>query len=153
MLPLNPTFPLVVEVMGRYSNHCDQGERIQALLKMTPSGPSSPNLRTMKRVCRRLEPEGVARLVEGYAAGVPVDQLAASFGVNRVTVMKHTQDHYLPHRTPRLDPDQVEDVIRLYSEGLSTATIGKQFRVDDGTIALALRKAGVALRPRRGWNY
>jgi hypothetical protein len=36
----------LVEVAGRYSNLCDQGERIQDLLEMVPAGPKRAKVRT-----------------------------------------------------------------------------------------------------------
>jgi len=43
-----------VEVLGRYSNHSEQGERIHAVLELVPAGPSDPIPRTTRRVCRQL---------------------------------------------------------------------------------------------------
>jgi hypothetical protein len=46
----------VVEVLGRYSNLRDQGERIRALLDIAPEGPATPLVRTAKQIQRRLKP-------------------------------------------------------------------------------------------------
>jgi DNA-directed RNA polymerase specialized sigma24 family protein len=141
-----------VEVMGRYLNHSDQGECLRNLLEMVPSGSKTAKTRTPRRVCRRLEPAKVAELIQGYGDGVPVEVLADQFGVNQSTVQKHARRHELPRRSPRLGPNQTEDAVRLYLSGQSLAKLSDHFGVATDTVALALRRAGVTLRPRRGWS-
>jgi hypothetical protein len=67
-------------------------------------------------------------------------------------VQKHVREHGLPRRSPRLGPRQVEQAAQLYQTGQSLAKLSKHFGVATDTVALALRKAGVTLRLRRGWN-
>jgi hypothetical protein len=55
-----------VKVAGRYSNLCDQGERIQDLLENVPEGVADVNPRTPKQVQRRLKPGEVGELASGY---------------------------------------------------------------------------------------
>jgi DNA-directed RNA polymerase specialized sigma24 family protein len=140
-----------VEVVRRYLNRSDQGECLRALLEIVPSGPETPEIRTTKRVCRRLDPAKVKELVQGYADGVPVDALAERFNVDQSTVQKHARRHGLSRRSPRLGPNQTEEAIRLYLSGQSLAKLSQYFGVATDTVALALRRSGVTLRPRRGW--
>ena len=45
-----------------------------------------------------------------------------------------------------------DDVItELYSQGSSVRTIGAQYGVDPSTVAKRMKRAGVKLRPRRGF--
>ena len=141
-----------VEVMGRYLNHSDQGECIRNLLTMVPSGPKTAKTRTQRRVCRRLEPSKVEELIQGYSQGIPVDELAGRFLVDQSTVQKHARRHGLPRRSPRLGPNQTAEAVGLYLAGQSLAKLSKHFGVATDTVALALRRAGVTLRPRRGWK-
>jgi len=141
-----------VEVMGRYLNHSDQGECLRNLLEMVPYGSKTAKTRTPRRVCRRLEPSKVAELIQGYADGVPVNVLAEKFSVDQSTVQKHARRHDLPRRSPRLGPNQIKEAIMLYTEGQSLLKLAAHFGVATDTVALALRRAGVTLRPRRGWN-
>jgi DNA-directed RNA polymerase specialized sigma24 family protein len=131
--------------MGRYLNHSDQGECLRNLLEMVPSGSKTAKTRTPRRVCRRLDPSKVEELIQGYSDGIPVDELAGRFQVDQSTV------HGLPRRAPRLGPNQTEEAARLYLAGQSLAKLGNHFGVATDTVALALRRAGVTLRPRRGW--
>jgi hypothetical protein len=59
----------MVEVMGRYLNPSDQGERLREVLAIVPSGPKVTVPRTPKRVFRRLEPAQVDHVVEAYMRG------------------------------------------------------------------------------------
>jgi DNA-directed RNA polymerase specialized sigma24 family protein len=83
---------------------------------------------------------------------VPVDVLADQFGVDQSTVQKHARRHDLPRRSPRLGPNQIKEAVTLYTEGQSLLTLARHFGVATDTVALALRRAGVTLRPRRGWT-
>ncbi len=141
---------LLVEVMGRYLNRSDQGERIRQVLQIVPSGPSQAVPRTPKRVARRLEASKAAELVQGYLDGVPVDELAERFQVNPSTVQKHVRQKGLPRRSPRLGQAHIEKAIQLYIAGGSLANLGKHFGIGEDTVAPALRRAGLALRPRAG---
>jgi DNA-directed RNA polymerase specialized sigma24 family protein len=82
---------------------------------------------------------------------VPVDVLAERFSVDQSTVHKHARRHDLPRRSPRLGPNQTEEAVRLYLSGQALAKLSNHFGVATDTVALALRRAGVTLRPRRGW--
>lgn len=139
-------------MLGRYLNHSEQGERLKEILEIAPSGVPAPILRTRKRVCKRLDAARVAELVEDYAEGLPIDKLVAKFQIDQSTVQKHVREHGLPRRSPRLGQRQVEEAAQLYQAGQSLAKLSKHFGVATDTVALALRRAGVTLRPRRGWN-
>ena len=159
--PLNSDFPtsqlalLVgrsVEVMGRYLNPSDQGERLHDLLQIVPSRPKTVNGRTPKAIHRRLRPAQVEELVIGYKAGSTVYQLAEQFRVNWETVSKLLERSGVPRRQRPLSPAQVERATELYATGLSLVSVGKQFGCDRSTVHLALRKAGVPMRNTQGRN-
>ncbi len=91
-----------MEVMGRYLNHSDQGKCLRNLLEMVPTGSKTAKTRTPRRVCRRLGPAKVDELIQGYAEGVPMDELAARFQIDQSTVQRHARRHDLARRSPRL---------------------------------------------------
>ena len=140
-----------VEVLGRYSNLRDQGERIQNLLGMVPGGSSETGFRTARQVQRRLNIDEVDDLVRRYRAGAKVSELATQFGVHRDTVSETLNRRGVARRHGGLASELLSEVIALYRSGSSLASIGAEMSVDPGTVALALRKAGIPLRPRRGW--
>ena len=87
-----------MEVIGQYSKLSHQGERIQALLQMTPEGPAGPIVRTPKQVQRRLSPDQVFDLTAAYQHGATVNELARKLEISRTTVMKVRQREGLPSR-------------------------------------------------------
>lgn len=48
--------------------------------------------------------------------------------------------------------EDVDKAARRYRAGESLATVGIAFNVDAATVRRALHRAGVTIRPRRGWN-
>jgi transposase-like protein len=140
-----------VEVLGRYSNLCDQGERVQTLLQIVPDGASEGNLRTPRQVQRRLPPTETAELIAEYQSGDSVKELALRHNVHRETVSKILSRHGIARRLKGIPPELIGVVVADYKSGLSLATIGNKLSVEPATVAVALRKAGIELRPRPGW--
>jgi DNA-binding CsgD family transcriptional regulator len=100
-------------------------------------------------VQRRLGPEEVAELVFAYRQGVPVEELAASFRINRTTVLGHVRRHGVPKRDRRALPqDDVDKAAKLYAEGRSAEWVAGELHVAASTVRRALKVAGVPLRPR-----
>jgi hypothetical protein len=139
-----------VEVLGRYSNPCHQGERIQNLLEMVPAGPKQAKVRTLRQVQHRLRSDEVEELLTRYRTGGKLGELATVFGVHRDTVSEILDRQGVPRRQRGIPLELVEEAIAAYRSGSSLATIGAEMSVDPGTVALTLRKAGVPLRRRRG---
>ena len=48
---------------------------------------------------------------------------------------------------------QVAEAAARYRDGQSLATVADKFKVDTRTLSREFRKAGVPIRPRRGWTY
>ena len=51
----------------------------------------------------------------------------------------------------RLTDDDVRKAAALYEAGNSLVTVGEHFDVNARTVRSAFDRAGVAVRPRRGW--
>ncbi len=143
----------LVEVMGWYSNHADQGERLFHLLQIVPERAETPKLRTTKQVHRRLRPELVDDLVAAYDEGFTVRQLADRFGMSRETVSKILKRRGVTTRYRSLTADQTETALELYQSGLSLAKVGEEMAISRTALQNALIRTGVQLRPRRGWQY
>jgi DNA-directed RNA polymerase specialized sigma24 family protein len=100
-------------------------------------------------VQQRLNADEQAELLERYLGGERAYQLAQAFGVHRTTVAKLLGDNDV--RRPRsLTKDETTDSIKLYQQGWSCHRIAEQLGRNDGTIWLALKNAGVKLRPPWG---
>jgi len=142
-----------VEVLGRYSNHTDQGTRVQCLLQMAPNTPEAPKTRTARQVQHRLAPAETDSLVSDYLAGHSVYDLAVQYQVHRSTVSRILERNGVARRYRLLEGDKLQAAILSYQNGSSLASIGSELGVSLGTVWGGLRKAGIKLRPRRGWRY
>jgi hypothetical protein len=140
----------LVEVMGRYSNHADPGERLRVLVEMVPSGPLEVELRKAKQVQRRLRTAEVEELVANYQAGGKVNDLAAHYQVNRNTIMGHVNRAGVRRHNPALLPEEITEATQLYRSGRSLAAVGGHFGVNASTVRTALLRVGVAMRGCQG---
>jgi len=139
-----------VDLLGRYSNHCDQGERLRILVEMVPSGPSEVNLRTPKQVQRRLKTAETVELLADYQIGIKVKDLAARYGINRNTVIGHINRAGVRRHYPALVSEEIMEAAQLYRSGCSLAAVGGHFGVNASTVRTALLRAGVAMRDCQG---
>jgi len=142
--------PTAREVIGRYSNHCEQGERLRDLVEMVPNGPSRGNVQTKKQIHRRLRPPEIDQLVAGYEAGATVYQLANDFRIHRATVSLLLERKRVPRRNRPLSPARIEQARVLYATGQSLAKVGSQLGCDANTVRLALVRVGVRMRDCHG---
>lgn len=140
-----------MEVLGRYSNHVDQGERLQGLLGTVPEGSDGPRTRTRKRVFRRLTPDQIDQLIASYKTGIPAAQIAANLGVDQSTVHKYVGRRGLHDRGRRFGDLDIAVIVQLYEGGKSTVAIGEQFDAWPATVAYQLKKVGLRSRKRRGY--
>jgi methylphosphotriester-DNA--protein-cysteine methyltransferase len=115
----------------------------QPLSALEPSPP-----RLAKQQQKRLAGEELTAFCEAYRAQLPIEELAAQFGISRSTVRDLVIRHGLPRRHPILSPDQVAEAARLYQSGQSLASIATVLPASDDAIGDALVRAGFTLRPR-----
>jgi len=102
------------------------------------------------RRSRPLKPAEVDALVAGYEAGETTKELAAEYGIHRVTVSSHLRRAGIPLRRSGLNAAQIAEAADLYRAGYSSERIAERFGVNADTVIRALRRAGVAIRRRRG---
>lgn len=89
-------------------------------------------------------------LVDAYRAGATVYELAARFGIHRVTVSAHLHRQGVTVRRQGLDDEGVAHAIRLYEDGWSLTRIGGRLDVDPTTVWTALKAQGVTMRDTHG---
>lgn len=130
----------MVEVLGRYSNHADQGKRIEELLQIVPAGIKVVKTRT-RQLQQRLSPAEAEKLVADYESGVGIKKLAVRYHIHRHTVGM-ILDRYGIIRRPRgIPPERLGEVIASYQAGSSLAAIAAELSVAPGTVRLALQRA------------
>jgi lambda repressor-like predicted transcriptional regulator len=136
--------------MGRYSNLCDQGERLQDLLKMIPEGPRMP-LPEPRQVQRRLGQQEADQLIATYLTGATLAELAEEYGIHRTTATEILERAGVPRRPQPLSPTQIETATFLYESGLSLVKVSTRLGCNAETLRTALIRSGVKIRKRRGW--
>jgi Transposase len=115
---------------------------------------ATPTAATTHRTQRRLRSVEVGALVDHYQAGATITQLVELFRISRTTVMAHLDRRGVQRRAvaKQWDHKKLASAARSYAAGSSLATIAAQFGLDPSTVANRFRRAGVPIRPRRGWD-
>ena len=116
-------------------------------------GPREEEGRLSNPPQRRLSATDIDDLVAAYRAGATISQLAVKFSIHRTTVAGHLDRHGVPHHNEQRawDDELLTQAAELYASGLSLAGVADQFGIDAQTVANRFQRAGVAVRPRRGW--
>lgn len=167
------SFPQRVDLKGRLSNPLDLAETpaAQGSEKIVGSsegaetarfrrsddhaeGPREEKGRLSNPAQRRLSPTDIDDLISTYQAGATISQLAVDLGIHRTTVAAHLDRLGVPRHGEQSawDDDSLKEAAELYAAGLSLADVGDQFGIDAQTVANRFRRAGVAVRARRGWT-
>ena len=115
-----------MELIGRYSNPFEQGERLRDLVEMVPKGSPEVSAGPRKQVHRRLRPAEIEELVTGYQAGATACQLADRFRIHRTTVLSLLERQSVTRRNRRLSSTEINQARELYAAGQSLAKVGKQ---------------------------
>lgn len=99
-----------------------------------------------RRPARQIRAAEIDFLVDRYRAVRNIRQVAREFGISRTTAAQHLTDRGVDtsHGMSGADKDEV---VRLYSQGLSSARIGQQLGFDNHTILNAVRSADLSVRP------
>lgn len=109
--------------------------------------PVEASTRQGSRQLRKLTPHEVESLITEYQDGATARDLAAKYGIHRITVTRHIQRS--GHRTRSVrsfEADQLQQLIADYRAGNSTNALGRKYGVAGSTVARNLRRAGVKFR-------
>jgi len=102
---------------------------------------------------QRLSPTDTDALIAAYQSGVTINELADQYGVHRSTVAATLDRHQVERRgaqTPWTS-GTLADAADFYASGLSLAAVAARYGIDPQTVASRFRRAGIPVRPRRGW--
>jgi len=75
---------------------------------------------------------------------VGAKELAAEFGINRITVKAHLHRAEAPLRRLGLDAEQTAEAAALYKAGWSSGRLARRYDASADTVLKALRQCGVA---------
>lgn len=134
----NPTSPLLSRAIRAYR----QLDLAQA--------PQTPAPRRQVKRAVRLSAVQVGRLIEHYQCGATVYELAAEFGIQRATVACRLKDAGVILRRQGPVATDIDEMIRLYTSGLSLAAVGQRLGFDAETIRTHIKARGVQTRDPHG---
>ncbi|MGC4152315.1 MAG: helix-turn-helix domain-containing protein [Propionicimonas sp.] len=96
----------------------------------------------------RLNASNRAALLDSYAAGVPVRELADRFGVHRATVSELVRRAGIPIRQPGLPEGIRREAARLYKEGLTLPQVAARLSISKDGARAGILACGGTIRPR-----
>ncbi|WP_260074346.1 helix-turn-helix domain-containing protein [Nesterenkonia massiliensis] len=85
-------------------------------------------------------------LAAGYAAGVPLEELAKRFGVHRATVNRIATQAGLQARRVTLSDHRQLEAARLYAEGMTLREVAKRLNTGKDAVRAAAVANGVTIR-------
>ena len=105
-------------------------------------------------VQRRLSVADIGDLCRLYREGASIDALARQYKVNRTTVITHLDRLGIERRrvARKMTDDSVATAATRYGQGASLTIVAQEFGVHARTLAREFHRAGVAIRPRLGWQ-
>ncbi len=97
---------------------------------------------------RRLTRSEVDNLVDLYATGINVRQLAAAFGINRDTALRHLQRRDVPSRASirKLTDELLASATWRYLAGEPMTKLCDDLGINPTTLRQELTKTGIQLR-------
>ena len=90
------------------------------------------------------------KLIDAYASGVPVKQIAERFGVHRTTITQIATNAGVKMRSQTLSLSAREEACELYDGGRSLAQVAEQLGVSPSAVRSAVLSCGGTLRPPGG---
>lgn len=105
-----------------------------------------------RRTCPRVSDAKAQRIVESYRAGRTIYELADEYGVHRATVSEVLKREGVSMRRQSPTEEQVDEMVRLYGEGLSLQRVGDRLGFNPSTVRNKIRDKGIPTRDSHGRN-
>jgi hypothetical protein len=118
----------------------------------SPRPPLSAQDHRKPRSKRFLTTQDIADIKHRYEAAQTTQQIATHYGIFQNPCCHRPPRKGVTIRRQGLTDEQLTEAAKLYAEGDSLLSVGAHFGVSQTTIATALRRQGVQLRPRPGWG-
>lgn len=144
-----------VGVLGAYSNQnlLATARQVHSLLEKAHAerAPRAPRATRRQSTPKKPSPEVHTAIAEDYRAGMQMKELAAKYGLHRVTVRACLDRAGVEVRRKGLTREQIDEAQRLYEESQrSLAVIANELGTTARTIHSRLRERGVAMRDTHG---
>jgi hypothetical protein len=146
-----------VDLIRGYSNKAylrNQYTDLRKCLQKKPSRPPlSPKRGRTRALKRQIGREEIERIVTKYQSGASTNQLMTEHHLAKRTISALLKANGVRLRRQGLTADQAREAVTLYESGRSLAWIANHFDgLSPSTVARALRRQGIQLRPRPGWR-
>jgi hypothetical protein len=92
-------------------------------------------------------------VVRAYGSGTSIYELSRQFQVHRHSISIILERQGVPRRYRMVEGERLQWAIREYQAGRPIIAIANDLGVAGDTVRESLERAGVKLRPRRGWKY
>jgi hypothetical protein len=144
-----------VDLIGAYSNKAhlrDQYAELREQLQAMPIRPSEPGpIGRTRRLKRRLDRAEIGQIIAKYQSGISTNQLMMEHHLAKRTISALLRSNGVTLRREGLSTEQADKAANFYAAGRSLAWIADHFGgISPTTVARALRRQGVPLRPRPG---
>lgn len=141
----------LVELLRRYSNRPD----LDYLLKRAERGRHRAEAGEASRpqrhkISKRLSAEAIAQLIADYEAGAESTELTKRYGLGKGTVLSLLRGSGTTIRHQGLTDAETTRAVALYASGLSVVAVADRVGRPMSTVYLALKRAGVRMRPSKG---
>lgn len=138
------------DVVGLFSSHANELRNVRGHLTEKALRLSEPHSvrHPRKKAQVRLSEARAQQVVSEYRRGKTVYQLSNAFGCHRTTISEILKRHNVILRGTSPTPEQADEMVRLYEDGMSLAKVGKQLGFNASTVLAQLRIQRVPTRTR-----
>ena len=113
---------------------------------------TEPTVWRSHRLADRVPADVRQEIVDSYRDGVSAHLLADRHGISRNAVLGLVAEAGVPRHIRRMSDADTDEAVRLYQQGLSFVSVGKQIGFGPTAVADAVKRKGLVARPRRGMN-
>ena len=98
------------------------------------------------RLADRVPADVRQEIIDSYRDGVSAHLLADRHGISRTAVLGLAAEAGIPRHIRRMSDADTDEAVRLYQQGLSFVSVGKQIGFGPTAVADALKRRGVDAR-------
>lgn len=102
----------------------------------------------------RIDAKKRDEILEGYRSGIPVAELAKTYGAHRSTISNIVKRAGLtdPDRKKRFTPDVEQAIVQAYQAGATSHRLAEEHGCSHSTVTEILKRHGTARRGRHSKN-
>lgn len=139
-------------MVGLFSSHANKlGEAHGHLVHQSSDlAPVGVTVAPPRSTSPRVSGAKAQQIAKGYEARLTVYELAMKHGVHRATVSEVLRRNGIAMRRQSPTEAQVNEMVRLYQEGLSLQRVGDRLGFNASTVLNKLRARGITTRDSHG---